>query len=418
MQRHMPILMQDAVFGSRRREQTVKGTQSRGRQDRFRTRLFPRNPASFTTWIPARFITWIPACLGARVLALPVALAVALPVALPVALAVALAFALSSARAFDLQGHRGARGLAPENTLPAFERAMALGVTTLELDVGITHDGYLVITHDQALNPDITRGPDGQFLVVRGPLIFASTFEALQRYDVGRINPASRYAQTFSAQRPVDGARIPLLTALFERVAELGVEASEMRFNIETKLDPRQPHATAAPEPFARALIAAIRTAGLTRRATIQSFDWRTLQVVQREAPEIGTVYLSAQQRWLDNIGAGPHPASGAATGATEAAPSPWTAGLRYTDHGSVPKMVKAAGGKVWSPFFNDLTPALREEARALGLPVVVWTVNDPVDIARMLDLGVDGIISDRPDLVREEMARRGMALPRRIEVR
>jgi glycerophosphoryl diester phosphodiesterase len=333
---------------------------------------------------------------------------------LALCLAWCLALAAPAVPAFDLQGHRGARGLAPENTLPAFARALSIGVTTLELDVGLTQDGVLVVSHDPALNPDITRGPDGAFLAARGPLIWASTAQALQRYDVGRINPASRYAQTYAAQQPVDGTRIPRLAEVFALAARAG--AHDVRFNIETKIDPRQPEATAAPEPFARALVAAIREAGLTRRATIQSFDWRTLQVVQREAPEIDTVYLSAQQRWLDNIGAGntgapgatPAPGAGAAATPTVS----WTAGLRYADHGSVPKMVKAASAKVWSPHFGDLTPALREEARALGLPVVVWTVNEPAAIARMLDLGVDGIISDRPDLVRQEMARRGMPLP------
>ncbi|MFM7532937.1 MAG: glycerophosphodiester phosphodiesterase [Rubrivivax sp.] len=311
--------------------------------------------------------------------------------------------AAPAVQALDLQGHRGARGLAPENTLPAFAKALSIGVTTLELDVGLTRDGVLVVSHDASLNPDITRGPDGAFLGARGPLIWHSTVEALQRYDVGRINPASRYAQTFATQQPVDGTRIPRLTDVFALAARAG--ARELRFNIETKIDPRQPEATAAPEPFARALIAAIREAGLTRRATIQSFDWRTLQVVQREAPEIDTVYLSAQQRWLDTIGAG-------ATGSAGPAVS-WTAGLRVADHGAVPRMVKAAGGRIWSPYFGDLTPALREEARALGLAVVVWTVNEPAAIARMLDLGVEGIISDRPDLVREEMGRRGLVLPR-----
>jgi len=312
---------------------------------------------------------------------------------------------LSAAQAFDLQGHRGARGLAPENTLPAFARALSIGVTTLELDVGLTKDGVLVVSHDAALNPDITRGPDGAFLAARGPFIWHATVPELQRHDVGRINPASRYAQTFASQQPVDGTRIPRLSDVFALAERAG--ARDVRFNIETKIDPRQPEATAAPEPFARALVAAIREAGLVRRATIQSFDWRTLQVVQREAPEIGTVYLSAQQRWLDNIGAGT-----GSTGAAGAGVS-WTAGLRFADHGSVPRMVKAAGGRVWSPHFGDLTPALREEAGALGLAVVVWTVNEPAAIARMLDLKVDGIISDRPDLVREEMGRRGMALPR-----
>jgi glycerophosphoryl diester phosphodiesterase len=138
----------------------------------------------------------------------------------------------------------------------------------------------------------------------------------------------------------------------------------------------------------------------MAARASIQSFDWRTLRVVQRIAPDIPTVYLSAQQRFLDNIAAG-NPAG-----------SSWTAGFRFTDHRSVPRMVKAAGGKMWSPYIGDLSEAGLTEARALGLGVVVWTVNEPAQIMKMLDLGVDGIISDRPDLVRRAMADRGLALP------
>jgi glycerophosphoryl diester phosphodiesterase len=135
-------------------------------------------------------------------------------------------------------------------------------------------------------------------------------------------------------------------------------------------------------------------------RVTIQSFDWRTLAIVQKEAPRIPTVYLTAQQKWLDNVGA--------------ASPegSPWTAGVQFRDHGSVPRMVKAAGGKVWSPFFGDIDGEMVREAHALGLTVVVWTVNDVPAMERMMALGVDGIISDRPDLLRETMRRAGLPLP------
>ena len=305
----------------------------------------------------------------------------------------------SVAWAFDLQGHRGARGLLPENTLPSFARALSIGVTTLETDIAITRDGVLVISHDPSLNPDITRGPDGKFLSGRGPLIVQTDWAELQRYDVGRINPASRYAQTFSAQQPVDGTRLPTLAELFALVRKSGNQ--QVRFALETKVFPTAPESTLAPEPFARALIAAVREAGVASRTTILSFDWRTLQVVQAQAPEIGTVYLSAQQRWLDNIGAG------------SAQPSTWTAGIRYSDHGSVPKMVRAAGGRIWSVHFADLTPALLKEAKDLGLTVLAWTVNDTPQMARLMDMGVDGIVTDRPDLLREEMARRGLPLPR-----
>lgn len=300
------------------------------------------------------------------------------------------------AAALDLQGHRGARGLAPENTLPAFARALSLGVTTLELDVAMTRDGVLVVAHDPALNPDLTRDAEGVFLAARGPLIRSLTFDALQRYDVGRLKPGTRYAARQPDQQPVDGTRIPRLADVFALARRAGNEA--VRFSIETKLSPLAPDDTPAPEPFARALVGAIREAGLAARCTVQSFDWRTLQVVQREAPEIATVYLTAQQRWLDNVAGDP---------------SPWTAGFALAAHGgSVPRLVHAAGGRTWSAFFGDLDAGKIREAHALGLTVLAWTVNEPADIARLMDLGVDGLISDRPDLVRAEMARRGLALP------
>jgi glycerophosphoryl diester phosphodiesterase len=315
-----------------------------------------------------------------------------------------LVFLLSSpADAFDLQGHRGTRGLAPENTLPAFATALSMGVTTLELDTAITKDGVMVIGHDPALNPDIVRGPDGKWLEKKGPPIHELTYSELRKYDIGRINPASEYAKRHPDQMPVDGTRYACLSELFALVRK--ARNSYVRFNIETKTSPEAPDETVSPEAFTRQLIAEIRWARMSSRVTIQSFDWRTLAIAQREAPDIPTVYLSIQQKSLDTIG-------------TQAGESPWTAALRYRDYQSVPKMVKAAGGKVWSPFFRDVDEANLQEAHDLGLAVVVWTVNEPEQIARMLDMGVDGIISDRPDRVREEMRKGGMPMPKGTAVR
>jgi|JI9StandDraft_1071089.scaffolds.fasta_scaffold121045_2 glycerophosphoryl diester phosphodiesterase len=316
-------------------------------------------------------------------------------------LAAALLAPLHAAQAFDLQGHRGARGLAPENTIAGFAKALAIGVHTLETDIAISRDGVLLISHDPSLNPDITRGPDGQFLAARGPVIFHTPWAELQRYDVGRLRPGTRYAGQYPDQQPVDGARLPALAELFALVKRAG--DPKLRLALETKINPLAPDDTAAPEPFARALVAAVRDAGLATRTSILSFDWRTLQTIQREAPEIPTVYLTARQRWLDNVGRGPA--------------TPWTAGFALADHGSVPKMIRAAGGKVWSSFHGDLDAAQVKEAQALGLQVLAWTVNEPAQIEAMLDLGVDGIVSDRPDRVREAMARRGMPLPAGIQV-
>ena len=309
-------------------------------------------------------------------------------------LAIVLAFVACAAQAIDLQGHRGARGLLPENTLPAFQRALDLGVTTLELDIAITSDGVLVISHDPLLNPDLTRDAAGRFIEQHGPAIHSMTWAQLQAYDVGRLKPGTEYARQFPDQKPVDGTRIPRLADLFELVKRSGDE--KVQFAIETKLVPDKPDETPLPEPFARAVVDEIRKAGMASRSQILSFDWRTLQVVQKIAPEIATVYLTIQRRF-DNIGAG-RPEG-----------SRWTAGFQYRDHGSVPKMIKAAGGSHWSAYYDDLDVQKVKEAQSLGLKVLAWTVNDPAVMARMIDYGVDGLITDRPDLARKLLEARGI---------
>jgi len=313
-------------------------------------------------------------------------------------LAAALAMNAAIAHALDIQGHRGARGLAPENTLPAFARALAIGVTTLELDCAITRDGVVVVSHDPEFNPDIARGPDGKWLQKTGPAIWSLDFQDTQRYDVGRINPASAYAKRWPEQRPMDGTRIPRLADLFALVKKSGNET--VRFNIETKISPLEPGATTTPEDFARKLIAAIRAGGMEQRAAIQSFDWRTLQIVQKEAPAIPTVYLTVEKGFMDGI-------------QRDKPSSPWTAGFHVSRYGgSIPRMVKAAGGAVWSPYHAETTPEQVKEAQSLGLKVVVWTVNAPSDMRRLIEWGVDGIISDRPDLLRRTAGEMGVPLP------
>ena len=308
------------------------------------------------------------------------------------ALAAALAFG-GPATALDLQGHRGARGLAPESTIAGFETALRLGVTTLELDTVVTKDGVVVIHHDRRLNADHTRTADGCWIDAPGAVIVETEAAALRAFDVGRAKPGSRTAATYPQQVPADGARIPTLDELFERVKALG--AGSVRFNIETKLSPVAATEGPTPEVFAQRVLEVIRRHGVEQRVSIQSFDWRTLKAVQKLAPTVPTAYLTSQQDW------GP--------GVTDGV---WTAGFKLADHGSVPRMVKAAGGAIWSPFFGDLTDALVKEAQALGLKVAPWTVNDPVHIRRMLDLGVDALITDYPDRARAEMAARGIAVP------
>jgi glycerophosphoryl diester phosphodiesterase len=305
----------------------------------------------------------------------------------------AAALLSTTAFAFDLQAHRGGRGLLPENTLPAFERALALGVTTLELDVGLTADGVVVVSHDPYLNPNLARDASGEWLPgSRGPLIKSLTLAQLQGYDVGRIRPGTAYATSFASQEARDGARVPTLADVF---ALAKARNADVRFNIETKVFPNRPEDTVAPEVLTQALLAVVQQAGMQSRVSIQSFDWRTLQLVQKLAPAIPTVYLTTQS----------------GNGGNTADPA-WTAGLKIAEHGSVPRMVKAAGGAAWSPNAPAVTEALVKEAHALGLKVIPWTVNDPEDMDRLLDWGVDGLISDYPDRLRRALRKRGLPLP------
>jgi glycerophosphoryl diester phosphodiesterase len=299
-------------------------------------------------------------------------------------------------RAFDLQGHRGARGLAPENTLAGFAKALQIGVTTLETDLGITKDGVIVLSHDRRLNPDIVRGPDGKWLLGPGPTIHSLALAELRRFDVGRIRPETRYAQQHPHQVPADGARVPTLRELFDLAEASG---KSPRFNIETKVSPEEPGDTPDPETFVRLVVEAVRAAGMTSRTTIQSFDWRTLRIARRLAPEVGTACLTNQKTLSDRNGAGGRK------------PSPWLAGLDPRDFASVPRLVAAAGCSIWSPSFRDISPAAVAEAHTLGLQVLPWTVNAEADMVRVIDMGVDGLITDYPDIARRVLAAKGIAL-------
>jgi glycerophosphoryl diester phosphodiesterase len=315
------------------------------------------------------------------------------------AVATTIVIVASSAAAFDLQGHRGARGLAPENTLEGFAVALSTGVSTLELDVGMSKDGAVVAHHDIRLNPDTTRGPDGVFLSQRGPALRALTLAEIRRYDVGRLKPGTSYAKSFSEQRPIDGARIPTLAAVFDLAKR--TKADRVRFNIEAKMTPTAGADAADPETLAAAVIQLVRDAGLAARVSVQSFDWRMLMAFRRLAPEIPRMCLTVERGANDNIQRG------------RPGPLPWTAGLDIDDFGgSTPRLVKAAGCTGWSPLYLDLTDSTLKAAQALGLKVIPWTVNEPADMERPIAAGVDGLITDYPNRLRAVMAAKKMPLP------
>lgn len=289
----------------------------------------------------------------------------------------ALGVVSADAAAFDLQGHRGARGLAPESTLAAFRTALDLGVTTLETDLAITKEGAVVLSHEPTLNPDIVRDGSGRWIEPPGAPLQSFTLAELKRFDIGRLNPARPYARQFPEQVPRDGERFPTLAELY------ALGGTRVRYNIETKTDPTRPELARDPAAFTRIVVEEIRRAGMQRQTTIQSFDWRTLVEARRIAPEIETVCLTIESREMNTLAG---------------KPSPWLAGLDVKPGGSLAQLVKAAGCRAWSPFWRNLTAVDLAAAHRLDLTVIPWTVNDPREMARLIDLKADGLITDYPD--------------------
>jgi glycerophosphoryl diester phosphodiesterase len=300
---------------------------------------------------------------------------------------------------FDLQGHRGARGLWPENTLLGFARAIDLGVSALEFDCAVTRDGVVVVTHDPQLNPDCTRDSGGQFLAGAGVPVNSLGFAQLQAYDVGRLRPGSSYAAQYPLQQGVDGLKIPRLDEVLGLVRTRG--RGKVRMSLEVKTFPEQPQLTPEPHAFTKAVCAQVERAGCAGIVSILAFDWRVLQGAAELMPSLPRVALSEQQPGEDTVMLGAK------------RPSPWLAGLDPRDFaGSVPRMALAAGAQTWGPNFLDIDAHGVAEAHALGLRVVPFTVNERGDMERMLAFEVDGMITDRPDLLREVLKSRGLAVP------
>jgi len=300
---------------------------------------------------------------------------------------------------FDLQGHRGARGLMPENTLPGFATALAIGVTTLELDLAVTGDSQVVVIHNPRFEPEIARHANGEWLQQSSPSINSMSLETVKSYDVGRLNPARKYAQRYPEQLALDGTPVPTLAEVFELVNKSGNRS--VRFNIEIKINPEKPQLTLPPKEFAEAVIKVIRSYKLEHRVALQSFDWRALREVQHLAPGIATSYLTADQRWLSNLQTG------------IPGPSPWLDGFDIDDFdGSAARAIKAAGGDIWSAYHKEVDADAIKVAHDLGLKVIVWTVNEASRMRELVAMDVDGIITDYPDRLRRVVADLGMPVP------
>lgn len=255
-----------------------------------------------------------------------------------------------------VHGHRGARAVRPENTLPAFEYAIEAGADVLEMDLAVTRDDVLVVSHDPVLNASICTGPE------KGRAIRTLTLAELGAWDCGALrNPQ------YPRQTPVPGTRIPTLDQVLALAPRGG-----FHFNIETKIFLAHPEYTPSPERFAELLLAAIRRHRVEERVIVQSFDFRTLHAMKRLAPEIRLAALD------------------------EAGKEDFVA------------VAKRAGAPIVSPQHMLVTAKKVRDAHDAGLQVAPWTANTPKDWDRLIDAGVDAIISDDPAGLIEHLKKRG----------
>jgi glycerophosphoryl diester phosphodiesterase len=245
-----------------------------------------------------------------------------------------------------VHGHRGARARRPENTLPAFEYAIAQGVDALEMDMAVTKDNVIVISHDPILEPPVCTGPQ------KSAVIHQLTLAEVRQWDCGAVqNPR------FPTQQTVPGTRMPTLDDVF-RLAPRG----SFDYNIETKSFPDKPEYTPPPEEFARMVLQKIRQHKLEKRIILQSFDFRTLVAMRKLAPKIRlSALVENDARDFVTIAA------------------------------------TAANAEIVSPDFHLVTPEKVEAAHRAGVQVVPWTANAPADWDMLIRAKVDAIISDDP---------------------
>ncbi|GGQ35726.1 glycerophosphoryl diester phosphodiesterase [Actinomadura coerulea] len=317
---------------------------------------------------------------------------------------------------FDLQAHRGGIGMTTEESLEGFGKAMRLGVSTLELDTHVTKDEKVVVTHDRQVSAQKCRDtapvtPGDPMYPYVGKYIKDLTLAQIKTMDCGY-----RQLPGFPEQEVVRGFRMVELKDVLGLVKRY--RAKQVKLNIETKVEAGAPEQTAPRELFVRRVFEEIRASGIERQVTIQSFDWGALERMHRLAPGWPLVALTN----YDFLQVGRPGAS------------PWLGGLDVDDYGG--DFVRAAAavqgvaalspnygfpqnGKVGDPgfrFYPDRAMVARAHAR--GLKVIPWTCDDPATVEALMDMGVDGVITDYPDRVRQIMSERGMRLPKAYQPR
>ena len=289
---------------------------------------------------------------------------------------------LSKPGFIKIYGHRGARGVLPENTLESFKYLFENNIRAYETDILISKDNIPVITHDFKLDPSYTKDVNGNWIEDENIKIIDLTYEEILKYDVGTLNKLSRYGRKFINQKSLDNQKIPKLSDLLKLSSDNDFD--DLLINLEIKSTPIEEGLTPSPEEMVKIVIDEVGLSNLSDKIIYSSFDWRVLREIKERDPKIPRAHLTsgAKGKIYDK--------------------SPWLDFTPLHSEVELPKLIKALGGSAWQPNYKDVNKEIIEISRNEGLPVNVWTVNKEQDMLRMIDYGVDGIMTDYPLKLKE----------------
>lgn len=308
---------------------------------------------------------------------------------------------------FDLEAHRGGRDVRPENTLYSYAYAIELGATSIECDMQLTKDGQIVMSHNPILNSDITRDENGNYIENNKYDIRLMTVDELKKFDVGVMDPnCGEYYDLHGKTQFTYDAKIPTLEELMQLIQSYGDK--NIVLNIETKSYPDPASAgyknNADPKKFVEIFNNIVKKYDMEDRVVLQSFDWQTLIEMKKLNPNISTSAL-----WQEQPSWGRDSES---LRRYEKKKSSWLGGLDIKDYqGNPVKAAHAIGTDIISPYYTEISKQDVDEAHSLDMKIVPWTVNNEKDMNMLLDMGVDGIISDKPWLLKQVLEKRNIKL-------
>ncbi len=295
---------------------------------------------------------------------------------------------LSKPNYIKIYGHRGARGDLPENTLESFKYLFKNNINAYETDILISKDLIPVITHDFRLDPSFTKDNEGNWITDENIIIFDLSYDELLKFDVGSLNKLSRYGRRFVNQKTLENQKIPKLSELLELSSKN--KSENLLINLEIKSTPDEENLTPTPEEMVKLVMKEVNKSNLQNKIIISSFDWRTLTEIKNLYPEISRAYLSFLQQ------------AGIKIKNTIYNRSPWMSYLPFFEKYELPKIIKSQGGKALHPYHKDITKKLVDISHQEDLPVNVLTVNEENDMLKMIEYGVDGIMTDYPLRLKE----------------